>query len=150
MMKSIYRTKKDGVGTWAPVDHEPTKRVKYNLEFAVRDFAHAVCKHGNMYGTEIPRHQWLVHDFGKIAAELFYWSVIFSRQEKTHQTSVRGFESERDLAYAAMNENFENIVFNMNYTSSTWYFDSFAPEGRQRAIDEFILGEKLINSFSIK
>ena len=44
-MNLRFRTKKDGVGTWAPEDHEPTKRNKFNLEYATRDFAQAVCKH---------------------------------------------------------------------------------------------------------
>ena len=103
-----------------------------------------------MYGTLIPDKRWLVHDFSKVAANYFTGLQVFARQEKTHQTSIRGFETERDIAYAATNENFENIVFNIEYASSTWYYDSFAPEGKQRALDELILGEKIINSFQIK
>ena len=58
---------------------------------------------------------------------------------------VRGFEAERDLALVVMNQNFENIVFNIDYATSTWYFDTAARHGKQRAIDELVLGERLLN-----
>ena len=86
-----------------------------------------------------------MHDFGLIASELFLWASAFARAEKSHMVAVRGFEVEKDLAMIAMNKNFENIVFNIDYATSTWYFDMAAPFGKQRAIDELALGERLIN-----
>ena len=139
------RTKKDGCGTWAPEDHDPTKRMKFSYEFAARDFTHAVFKHAEQFGTTIPEQQWIVHDFGLIATELFLWGAAFGRSEKSHMVGVRGFEAERDLALVVMNQNFENIVFNIDYVTSTWYFDTAAPHGKQRAIDELVLGERLLN-----
>ena len=53
------RTKKDGVGTFADIGNDLNKRAKYYYEFAARDFALAITKHTEHYGTHLSEQQWI-------------------------------------------------------------------------------------------
>ena len=69
---------------------------------------------------------------------------VMSRYEKSHQSSVRGFEVEKDLSTMAVNDQFDGIVCDIDLATSTWYDSIMAPHGRQRAVDELMLGNDLI------
>ena len=91
------RTKKDGVGTFGDIGNDLNKRAKYYYEFACRDFCHIIANHSEHYGSLITDKQWIVTESGKVSSLLFIWAMCFARSEKSHMTSVRGFEIEKDI-----------------------------------------------------
>ena len=79
------RTKKDGCGTWASEDHDTNKLVRFNYEFAQRDFCKQVCEHGNHYGSTVPEQEYICQLMGKAASHLFVWvSVLYVRLKCEH------------------------------------------------------------------
>jgi len=136
------RTKKDGVGTFADLGNDYNKRNKLHYEFMCRDFCHAILKHAGEYGTHITGKQWILVESGKNAAALFGWGACFGRSEKSHMAGLRGFEMEKDLALLTMDKLYEETLFNVDFGTSTWYGDSMAPWGKQRALSKLMFGEK--------
>merc|ERR1711892_1050537 len=125
------RTKKDGCGTWASEDHDTNKLVRFSFEYAQRDYAKRVCEHGQWYGSTVPQQEFVCELMGKGAKHLFVWGQLLARHEKSHQSSVRGFELEKDLAMMGMNVEHEAVVLDIDLATSTWFDSTMEPHGRQ-------------------